>query len=49
MLRLRFDDFTRASRSHTLSRPTARTDDDPGGRPRRWSSVAMPLIRDRGG
>ncbi len=48
MLRLRFDDFTRASRSRTLARPTSRT-------PvvleavRDLVSVAMPLIRDRGG
>jgi DNA polymerase-4 len=48
MLRLRFDDFTRASRSRTLARPTSRT-------PivleavRDLVAVAMPLIRDRGG
>ncbi|HEY5877897.1 MAG TPA: DNA polymerase IV [Nakamurella sp.] len=48
MLRLRFDDFTRASRSKTLARATSRT-------PvvldavRDLVSVALPLIRDRGG
>ena len=48
MLRLRFDDFTRASRSKTLARATCRT-------PvvleavRDLVSVALPLIRDRGG
>ena len=48
MLRLRFDDFTRASRSHTLARPTAQT-------PvileavRDLVATARPLIRDRGG
>ncbi len=48
MLRLRFDDFTRASRSRTLARATSRT-------PvvleavRDLVTVAMPLIRDRGG
>lgn len=47
MLRLRFDDFTRISRSHTLIRPTAATD-------RILATVrglvtdAMPLIRERG-
>jgi len=48
MLRLRFDDFTRASRSRTLARATAST-------PvvleavRDLVAVAMPVIRDRGG
>lgn len=48
MLRLRFDDFTRASRSRTLARATSRT-------PvvleavRDLVAVAMPMIRDRGG
>src|SRR6478735_3997753 len=48
MLRLRFDDFTRASRSRTLSRATSST-------PvvleavRDLVAVAMPVIRDRGG
>ncbi|WP_395727160.1 DNA polymerase IV [Nakamurella sp.] len=48
VLRLRFDDFTRASRSRTLARATSRT-------PivleavRDLVAVAMPLIRDRGG
>ena len=32
MLRLRFDDFTRATRSHTLPAPTAQTRRDPGRR-----------------
>ena len=35
VLRLRFDDFTRATRSHTLPRATAHTADDPRRRPRR--------------
>ena len=34
MLRLRFDDYTRVTRSHTLIRPTAATGADPGHRPR---------------
>ncbi|MGH1561146.1 DNA polymerase IV [Mumia sp. DW29H23] len=46
-LRLRFDDFTRATRSHTLPRPTARTE-----RllivARSLLDVAEPLIRERG-
>ncbi len=48
MLRLRFDDFTRASRSRTLARATSST-------PvvleavRDLVAVAMPVIRDRGG
>ena len=48
MLRLRFDDFTRASRSRTLSRPTSRTTTILEA-VRDLVSVAMPLIRDRGG
>ncbi len=46
-LRLRFDDFTRATRSHTLPRPTARTD-----RllvvARSLLDVAAPMISERG-
>ena len=46
-LRLRFDDFTRATRSHTLPRPTARTD-----RillvARSLLDAAEPMIRERG-
>ncbi|KAA1425098.1 DNA polymerase IV [Mumia zhuanghuii] len=46
-LRLRFDDFERATRSHTLPRPTARTE-----RlllvARSLLDVAEPMIRDRG-
>lgn len=46
-LRLRFDDFTRATRSHTLPRPTARTD-----RllvvARSLLDVAAPMIAERG-
>ena len=47
MLRLRFDDFTRATRSHTLARPTDET----------WAilvtarwllTTALPLIEQRG-
>ena len=34
VLRLRFDDFSRATRSHTLPRPTAQTADDPRDRAR---------------
>ncbi len=48
MLRLRFDDFTRASRSRTLARPTARTSVVLEA-VRDLVSVALPLIRDRGG
>ena len=33
VLRLRFDDFSRATRSHTLPYPTASTQDDPRRRP----------------
>ncbi len=48
MLRLRFDDFTRASRSRTLAHPTARTSVVLEA-VRDLVSVALPLIRDRGG
>ena len=34
VLRLRFDDFTRATRSHTLRHATAQHPDDPRHRPR---------------
>ena len=47
VLRLRFDDFSRATRSHTLPRATAETERDPRApraacspRPRRWSSAS---------
>jgi DNA polymerase-4 len=47
MLRLRFDDFTRASRSHTLTQPTAQTRAILATA--RWLlAAAMPLIRDKG-
>jgi DNA polymerase IV len=47
MLRLRFDDFTRASRSHTLTQPTAQTRTILATA--RWLlAAAMPLIREKG-
>ena len=47
VLRLRFDDFTRVTRSHTLPRPTARTDAILAT-VRALLSAAMPLIEDQG-
>ena len=47
VLRLRFDDFARATRSHTLSRPTAHTQTI-SVTARSLLTAAMPLIRDRG-
>src|SRR5262249_36786651 len=47
VLRLRFDDFTRATRSHTLQWPTART----AGILAAWRELlaaAMPIIRVQG-
>ena len=48
VLRLRFDDFSRATRSHTLSEATPDHADDPG-RARELLAAAMPLIRERAG
>jgi DNA polymerase-4 len=47
VLRLRFGDFSRATRSHTLSRATARTDSVLEAA-RTLLVAAAPLIRDRG-
>ncbi len=47
VLRLRFDDFTRATRSHTLSRATASTDVILGAA-RALVAAAGPLIAERG-
>jgi DNA polymerase-4 len=47
VLRLRFDDFSRASRSHTLSRPTAHTQLILDAA-RRLLAAAMPMVRERG-
>jgi len=47
MLRLRFDDFTRASRSHTLGRSTAHTETILET-VRGLVDLAMPMIRQRG-
>ena len=47
VLRLRFDDFSRATRSHTLSRATAQTRDDPR-HGARLLAAAMPLIEQPG-
>ena len=47
VLRLRFDDFSRATRSHTLPRPTCRTADLLGA-VRELMATARPLITDRG-
>jgi len=47
MLRLRFDDFTRASRSHTLARSTAHTETILET-VRGLVDLAMPMIRQRG-
>ena len=47
VLRLRFDDFTRATRSHTIWEATARTETILAiGRA--LLAAAMPMIRDRG-
>jgi DNA polymerase-4 len=47
MLRLRFDDFSRATRSHTLDRPTAQT--QPILTTARWLlATAMPVIQRQG-
>ena len=47
VLRLRFDDFTRATRSHTLSEATAQTQTILAGA-RGLLATAMPLIERRG-
>ena len=47
MLRLRFDDFTRVTRSHTLARPTADTDVVLAAL-RALLAAASPLIEERG-
>ena len=47
VLRLRFDDFTRATRSHTLARPTAHTQTIVATA-RGLLSTAWPLVRRRG-
>lgn len=47
VLRLRFDDFSRVSRSHTLVRPTAHTA-TVLATVRDLVAAAMPMIRDRG-
>jgi DNA polymerase-4 len=47
VLRLRFEDFTRATRSHTLSQPTAVTDEILGAL-RSLVAKAMPLIDAQG-
>jgi DNA polymerase IV len=47
VLRLRFDDFSRATRSHTLSEPTAHTETILATA-RGLLAAAMPLIRNRG-
>jgi DNA polymerase-4 len=47
VLRLRFDDFARATRSHTLSRPTSHTQTVRTAA-RSLLVTAMPLIRERG-
>ena len=47
VLRLRFDDFTRATRSHTLARPTDRSD-AVLHRARRLLAGARPLVRRQG-
>jgi len=46
-LRLRFDDYTRATRSHTLAMPTAHTD-TVLATARGLLAAAMPMIRQRG-
>jgi DNA polymerase IV len=47
VLRLRFDDFTRATRSHTMGEPTADTDTILATA-RELMSAARPIIRERG-
>jgi DNA polymerase IV len=47
VLRLRFDDFSRATRSHTLSRPTAETETVLAAA-RGLLASATPMIRDQG-
>jgi DNA polymerase-4 len=47
VLRLRFDDFSRATRSHTLARATAHTRTILDAA-RRLAAVAMPMIESRG-
>jgi DNA polymerase IV len=47
VLRLRFDDFSRATRSHTLSRATSQTDAILG-EARRLLTAAMPMIERQG-
>ena len=47
VLRLRFDDFSRATRSHTLPEATAETQLDPVDR-RGLLAVAVPMIERRG-
>jgi DNA polymerase-4 len=47
MLRLRFDDFTRATRSHTLTRPTAQTQTILAAA-RELLADAMPMIQRQG-
>jgi DNA polymerase IV len=47
VLRLRFDDFSRATRSHTLPQPTAHTETVLGAL-RGLVAAARPLIRDQG-
>ena len=44
MLRLRFDDFTRATRSHTLPSATARDPDRSSSTARALLAAAMPMI-----
>ena len=48
VLRLRFGDFSRATRSHTLPRPTAHTQTDPRSPRAGCSPGAMPEIERRG-
>ncbi len=48
VLRLRFDDFSRATRSHTLGTATAQTADDPRARRARSLAAAMPMIERQG-
>ena len=47
VLRMRFDDFTRATRSHTLAEPTAHTE-TLMVTARSLLDAAMPMIRTRG-
>ena len=48
VLRLRFDDFSRATRSHTLPRATAQTPHDPRDRPGAARTRPTPMIEQRG-